>query len=403
MSARNDQKLFKIALLGVSDRDMAMLELFLQRQNKDKYTIVPEQQAQLCILDLDSLNGKKLLQHQRNHHPHRPVLALSVRDREIDGVQFLRKPIKVELLKKIIDFYRNEPIHKNADSEIKTPAEVQKVESPTKPPVQPITTGQPDTEEKRIPVGFAANDTQNAVRNLETLTRITHECCGTENSTDLANGADRDKLFYDSQNLFQHILKSAIARCRKDAYPITLHLPGGKSITLLPKARVALTDLSDSRLRPRCLMAVKPDEIRFEHPRVSETNLLRLSKQTPQNMDALLWKVTLWSARGRLPLNTDIHAPVHLRQWPNLTRLLSISPFLRIAALWSRTPLSLLQTVDALGMEARYVCAFYSACHNLGLVQLQTIPGGEEMVQTQKAEPSRKGLLGRILNHLRAA
>ncbi|MCG8103614.1 MAG: hypothetical protein N0C91_14650 [Candidatus Thiodiazotropha endolucinida] len=114
MSTRNDQKLFKIALLGVSDRDMAMLELFLQRQNKDKYTIVPEQQAQLCILDLDSLNGKKLLQHQRNRYPHRPILALSVRDQEIDGVQFLRKPIKVDLLKTIIDFYRNEPIHKKS-------------------------------------------------------------------------------------------------------------------------------------------------------------------------------------------------------------------------------------------------------------------------------------------------
>ncbi|MEL0583518.1 MAG: hypothetical protein AAES65_01380 [Candidatus Thiodiazotropha sp. (ex. Lucinoma kazani)] len=395
MSTRNDHKPFKIALLGVSNRDMAMLELFLHNQKQDRYAIVPEQHAHLCILDLDGINGKKLLQHQRNHYPHRPIVALSVRDLDIDSVQFLRKPIKVDLLKTIIDFYRNEPTQKNIETE--------KNKALPKQSAPPVTTGQTVTGEKRKPVGFAANNTQNVVRNLETLTRITHECCGIENNIDLVNGAARGKLYYDPKILFQHILEKAIIRCRKDAYPVVLHLPGGKSITLLPTAGVALTDLSDSRLRPRCLMAVKPDEIRIENPRYSEANLLQFSKQAPQDLDALLWKVTLWSARGRLPLNTDIHAPVLLRQWPNLTRLLSIPPFLRIAALWSKTPLSLAQTVDTLGMEARYVCAFFTACHTLGLANLQSIPQGEEMVQMGNAEPSRKGLLGRILNHLRAA
>jgi len=113
--------------------------------------------------------------------------------------------------------------------------------------------------------------------------------------------------------------------------------------------------------------------------------------------------VALWSARGRLPADTDPRAPVTLRHWPNMTQLLTVAPFLRIAALWSRRPLSIEQTAQTLAIEDRYVCAFYSGCHCLGLVQTEFTDTAQHPVVPMNNAGERQGLLRRILNHLRVA
>jgi hypothetical protein len=126
--------------------------------------------------------------------------------------------------------------------------------------------------------------------------------------------------------------------------------------------------------------------------------------ETPQDIDGLLWKVTLWSARGRLPLGTDIDTTIALRQWPNLTRLLAIPEFLRIAALWVKNPLSLSKTAELLNIEARYVCAFFSACDALELTQVLPTTGEAVVFDSnQEKSVAPKGLLRRILRRLRVA
>jgi hypothetical protein len=182
---------------------------------------------------------------------------------------------------------------------------------------------------------------------------------------------------------------------------VRLHLPGGKYVTLLPKANAALTDLSDSRLRPRCLLAIKPNETRIELLQESESQLLNTSRYPAQNIDAMLWKVALWSARGRLPIGIDIHSKISLHHWPNLTRLVNIPQFLRVAVLWAKYPRTLADTVEALGIEARYVCAFFSACHALDLTQVQIAPASPEVPVAEAPKPARSGILGRILRRLR--
>jgi hypothetical protein len=181
-----------------------------------------------------------------------------------------------------------------------------------------------------------------------------------------------------------------------------VNLPDEKYIALFPKTNTALTNLSDSKLRPRCLLPIRSHQIRIDYPNDSENNPMHTDTQASQDIDGLLWKVTLWSARGRLPLGTNIETTITLRQWPNLTRLLAIPQFLRIAALWVKTPLSLKRTAEQLNIEARYVCAFFSVCDALELTQV--LPMTEDKVileSNQKRSVAPKGLLRRILRHLR--
>ena len=120
-------------------------------------------------------------------------------------------------------------------------------------------------------------------------------------------------------------------------------------------------------------------------------------------LEALEWDLALWASRGRLPCGTHLDHPIRLHCWPNLTRLAVPPEAMRIASLWSRGSISLRETVRVLGVPQRYVFAFYSACHALGLVEQISLPSalpGSRLAPAQPAPPPRglfKRLLGKLL------
>jgi hypothetical protein len=106
------------------------------------------------------------------------------------------------------------------------------------------------------------------------------------------------------------------------------------------------------------------------HEILLETSDLTAGEQDTfrqESGDALLWKLALWTYRGRLPANTHLADRVYLRRWPNLTRFLEIPHALRIAALWTEQSLSPIHVAEALRIPQRYVFAFYGAAYTIGL------------------------------------
>lgn len=86
-----------------------------------------------------------------------------------------------------------------------------------------------------------------------------------------------------------------------------------------------------------------------------------------ETVEALLWKLALWTYRGCLPAGTDLEKRVYLRHWPNLTRLYPVPDAMRIASLWNEQPMTLGYTARALGIPQQHVCNFYCASHTIGL------------------------------------
>jgi hypothetical protein len=385
-----------IALLGINERDRARLELFLDHHWSSNCLLVSEEHADMCILDLDSLGGKKLLQQQQACNPSRPLIVLSIHDVDIGDVSLLRKPLSGKLLKSAIDNIHTTLVEQTSAEKVPTPAPAPELT----PTPEPTSFGR---EELNTAVTkFKINGRRSALPNTAIQARLIYGSCGPADSIELDNPPDNSSLYYDPSALFQQVLKSAIEQSRRKALPLRLNLPDDKYVALLPEANIALTNLSDSKLRPRCLLSTKQHQIRIDYPGDSEIHRLQADSETPQDMDGLLWKVSLWSARGRLPLGTKIDTTIGLRQWPNLTRLLAIPQFLRIAALWAKTPLPLSKTVELLNIEARYVRAFFSACYALELTQTLSTTEDQKVLQRnpqQSAAP--KGLLRRILRRLR--
>lgn len=387
-----------IALLGISERDRASLEMFFDQHWSNNCLVVSEEHADLCILDLDSALAPKILQRQRDNHAQRPLIALSVRDTDIKGVQVLRKPLRIKTLKDAIAFYISELDRQTPEMAVPAPEpNLKPVPAPASAPKG--TQAQNPAAEETVSI-----DRRSALPNAATQARIIRGSCGSTGTIKLGNRAESSELYYDPSELFQDRLKSAIDQCRREARPINLHLTGGKYISLLPENNIALTNLSDTKLRTRCLLAIKRSQTSIEIPVQSEFHLLHTRKETPQDIDALLWKVSLWSARGRLPLGTLTDTSIGLRRWPNLTRLLASPQFIRIAALWTKSPSTLSKTAELLNIEGRYVRAFFSACYALELTQTMSNTGDQNMLANNASKPTAQtSLLRRILRRLRVA
>ncbi len=401
MSATGNKSL-SIALLGMNDRDRARLELFLDQHWSSNCLLVSERYANVCILDLDGLDGKKLLQQQLELHSDRPLIVLSVRDVDNNDVTYLRKPVSAALLKKAINDQMIALSEQAAAEQFLEPApEPTPIPAPapapvsyTPPRISPATTAAPNT----------ANDRRSALPNTVAQARIIRGSCSVKAPKDFLSLPKDDSLHYDPKTLFQQALKSHIEQSRLDGRPRRLTLADEKYIVLIPETNVALTNLSDSKLRPRCLLPISEHQIRIDHPGVTEIQRMHSGMEAPQDIEYLLWKVTLWSARGRLPHGIHMDSVIELKQWPNLTRLLAIPQFLRIAALWAKNPYPLSKTVEALNIEARYVYAFFSACFALELAQvLSTDEGQNALQESQEKAAAPKGLLQRLLRRLRVA
>jgi hypothetical protein len=377
-----------IALLGINKWERARLELFIDHHWSSNCHLVPEECADLCILDIDSLDGKKLFKQQQHCHPGRPLIVLSIHNTELNNVLLLRKPLNSRQLKNIIDDHitaiLEQPREGKVQSSIDKPAYV-------KPSELKPTISNNSINHRRISLPDAA-----------TQARMIRGSCGLFCPAEADKKTINNNLYYDPSGHLQQILKGAIEQCRREVRPLVLNLPAKKYIALYPQTNIALTNLNDTKLRSRCLLPIDSHQAQISYLKDHMSDHVFADAEIPQDIDGLLWKVTLWSARGRLPIGTNIDHNIVLHQWPNLTRLLATPQFLRIAALWATNPLPLGKTAEQLNIQAHYVRAFFSACSVLELIQaLPSIEDEVGLQNDQNRSNAPKGLLQRILRHLR--
>jgi len=85
------------------------------------------------------------------------------------------------------------------------------------------------------------------------------------------------------------------------------------------------------------------------------------------SIDYLLWDLAQCTARGRVPVGTDLSRLFYLRCWPNFPRLPPIPHGMRIASLWVGEPRTLDDIAMSLDIEKAEVYSFYSAAVATGL------------------------------------
>ncbi len=399
----------RVATLGMDDRSRAALDLVFRGPGKGAFVVADEASADVTLVDMDGGGAAELWAGYRERLPERPSIVLSVREHAETDALFLLKPLRIaDLLQTLQDISTGATERKPTGAQ--SPA-AETVTPSTRPGMAEVSGTHPGGGARRTKAARRATlaiEREAVSRYEQTIPDLP--------DVDLRDPEDLRKLFFSLDDYAGGRVVREIRAALSDGAAREVAAWNGR-IVVLPRTQQILTDLSDTRLKQFALVRLTgldapeagmlPFELRSKALRKKE-QVEALEAEAPPGMhrtpiDAFLWKLTAWVARGRIPIGTNPTLPAVLRHWPNLTRLLLLPDAMRIAALWIDQPRSLFNTAKALKIPLAHVLTFYSAAHAIDLI---TLPKRQVdfLFQPEPVREHRgRGLFARILDQLRGA
>ena len=361
----------KVAALGVDDHMRRLINMAFQGPGKGNCVLSDIKEAQVFIVNFDHVDGKNQWEKYHAEYPDHPAIIMSLSDPQVEDASFLQKPFKIETL---LEMLKN---NQNQLSEAK------------KKNTQSDTLSTPESIKFTAP-----SDDQ--------------EFCGSQKDVDLNNVAALASIYYKPSDYLQEQIFYAyrISTTDKVAVQIAVKLNDKwELITFLPTLNGVFTTLSDFQMRVICTAPKYCSETKTHRYSLDETLILENGPRTKTSIQAIepfLWKVALWTSRGRIPEGTSLTKPIRLSRWPNLTRLHTIPNCMRVSTLLIDDARPLKVVTKVLGIPQRHVFAFYSAAYSIGLL---SVSGGNASLDDGLPGKRHKqhSLLGKILRKLTGA
>lgn len=322
------QQTVRVAALGFDQAMRQSLELLFTHRTRDALRLSEDDDADVYLYDTDTQSGRQLVRAHRELHPARPALLVSGTPHEQNEHRVIRKPISAHALISAIAAVtrgaRRTAAANGKDTAVNVP------EAPDN------AAGAPAKARKRsMPTGQA--------------------------------------LYYEPAHFVLGEVLQALSDARKQERIAHLHCSNGLDIVLDPFADAVYTNASEAQLLQLGALTV--------HGADGIKTKIRLHNQKQLSMvidphaaaintwplDSFMWKLTLVTARGRVPVDTDLQKPVYIRQWPNLTRLEQTPEATRIIALWIRQPRSILSLFGTLMVPLEHILDVYGAACAIGV------------------------------------
>ncbi|ALG69112.1 hypothetical protein [Beggiatoa leptomitoformis] len=373
------QNPLQIAVLGVDKQARHLLELVFKGPGHGNFMLVDNiNLAEAGIFDRDSINAETVWKEYRHQNPHLPTIVLALQaPADLDKASsFVKKPIEIDKLLTAL-----------------TQLKQQAFSSTTIPPVVAPLIAEPE-HDVRLASTLA----------LEQEEEHLHILCGHTEDINPTIPDTYQRVYYNPQNYLQGFFEKAFAQARQLQAPALLLQGFAEPVIILPDEEVILfsKNFTDSKLRTMTLMPLS-NTTRLRTAPLAQKELEQLLNKEQFNRQALesfLWKITLWTARGRIPEGTDINKAVTLTHWPNFTRLELTPHAMEITAIWVTQSCTLIETANLLNIRQRYVFALYSAATAIKLTnqekRTEQIPS-----DAPATPPATRGLLQRVLSHLR--
>lgn len=375
-----------IGLCNISERSSAAIQTLLRSNAQFHSRITAEHEAEIVIVDIDGGNPADLWSKFRQKFPTHPAIVLSITEQHISDVLWVRKPVSPALLLEAIQLADRQI--QPAPPPVQSPP-VAQIPQETNTSNQPQIAQQPnialaDTEDQTPASATTAttkitrhyrDDQKSAVHTRE-VTLAMGEAAGQSifgdhSDIDAQNSNIPAHVFYEPHTMLQGLISETLEAARADGKSRVIEGVLAAFIVIPDAPGWILTELSVQRIR--AISAVNLSNMLQTNVRylIERKRPILLPKFLLENV---LWLVSLSASRGRVPIGTNLHAPVKLDRWPNFTRLETIPHAMRISALWLAHPMSLLETATRLKIPQRYVFSFYSAAHAIGIASLVTVP-----------------------------
>ncbi|MDI3325520.1 hypothetical protein QKW35_14170 [Pontibacterium granulatum] len=197
-----------------------------------------------------------------------------------------------------------------------------------------------------------------------------YRCCGNLADVDVTRPDERRRIYFNTDGALLYWLPLAVKKARLSNTPVEIsglprcfvYLPeedrffGDFGEDLLLQYALSRFGFGELDLGERLDMAVSRPEVAGD-------------KQIIQDRDAMIWKIALWTARGRLNQRMDPEKVYKLKERPDFSRMIEMPHASEIAELWFDHRLSALDVVRILNVPQRYVFAFMSGADALGWLQ----------------------------------
>jgi hypothetical protein len=386
----------KVALHGMEDRTAKTMVMYLQGPCRGAAVVVSDSEADVDVFDADVAGVGALMDAHRAKKPHRPVIALSLRDGELAHVLYVKKPVKTDdmlgALNKAVAF-----LGKIKQNEAKNA-------QPTANAVKPVVEKADDVNLKSFVID---DDERKKTAKHQAAMQLNEKgfnaFIGNVTGLDVNDPTQFAVAKYNPKDYFQGHVESAFKISREQGEIMQLN-SGWSPVIIFPQNNEIWLDADDKQLRAFSGLIISNtlDGKISTTALTFESSSLSRSLEKFHSMDAFLWKVACWASKGRYPIAIDVTQPVYLKSWPNFTRLLITPHALRISALLIRGPRTLANVAEVLNIKPQYVFVFISAAYALGLTGQARRESDALVAQTAEIKANKnKGFLGRIMSKLR--
>lgn len=357
----------KVAALGFDERSRQALAQVLKHHTGSGMRLTDYQDAAVVLLDMDGEDSDRLWEQYRQTQNRLPALVVAKRPCHEDQAVFLRKPLSIT---ELVDA-------------IATAAQ----KSANGPP------------------GSAAPNVA-AFRQRAISLELRKQDAGARPQVRKRRPSSGEAVSFKPHDFVLGGLLEGLAQARRAKRALHIRCWGSRNIMLDPARNQAHTDLTEKQLRDLGFISVHsnngPSAVSTLLKRKRLDKLLESSEYALSTLplDAFVWKLSLYTSRGRVPEGTDLSQPVYLRHWPNLTRLEAIPEASRIAALWVRQPRSLLRLYGSLMAPLEHILDLYTAASALGLAGVARRSSDTLFEPEEPQSHTQRGLLASVVRKL---
>ncbi|WP_415903561.1 hypothetical protein ACMXYR_07675 [Neptuniibacter sp. QD29_5] len=210
-------------------------------------------------------------------------------------------------------------------------------------------------------------DQENTVAPAPVLTKEQIlQCCGNAADVDLSRSDERRTIFFNPEGSLLVKMTEAVDLAVKLDQPVEITgLPG--QMFVFPDQRLFYTTFSDDFLNQLALTRFGYGELEIE-PK-GDFQLEDTTKHLAENIESLIWKVALWTSRGRLLNGMDPEKLMQLTVQPNFESFQAIPDGQEISEVWSGQQMTALDIVRILDIPQRVVFTFMCGAYSLGWFQ----------------------------------
>lgn len=421
-----------IRVVGVDERMLSAIALFFKIRLGNRYAVGDPQDAHIWLFDVDTADGRSEWDTHQMERPEVPAILMSIEQIDLGSVRnaaFAPKPLNAELLTDALERITQSPTRKGAavptqeepkkeskgsPNGVAVPPSYSSIHSDVESAIEPDTfmpdstwyqepADAADPPEIASPDGYEAKGAPQAHRGaprcyaaaMKLGEQHVQAFIGSAPDIDAEDPRQVAKAQFDPDRFLVGAVSHAAAMAARTGQPVKVSGNGWDIVIRRNPDRV-FVDTKQLQLRTLATLPLQ-GEIKTE---VLDQRKTRTFDGVKWRLSALQWTLALMAARGRVPVGTELHTKVKLTQWPNLTRLQAFPNAMRISSLWSRQPISLLDSASTLGISQRYVFAFYAAVQSLGLVEIPYTESTAPQVTTNRPANRRRGLFRKILAHL---